>query len=55
MVDPLIYFLFNKGHDMCYPVCGMMHVKDTLLLIERIAHIVAAASFLSLYLNGPLS
>ena len=35
MVDPLSYFLFypvlhdwcNKGRDMCYPVCGMMHIK----------------------------
>ena len=20
---------------MCYPVCGMVHIKDTLLLIEK--------------------
>ena len=34
-VDPLSYFLFqpvlhdwcNKGHGMCYPVCGMVHIK----------------------------
>ena len=29
-----------------------MHVKEPLLLIERVAH-VEAASFLSRYLNGP--
>ena len=35
MVDPLSYLLLqpvlhnwcNKGHGMCYPVCGMMHIK----------------------------
>ena len=40
MVDPLSYFSFqpvlhdwcNKGHGMCYPVCGMMHIKEHLLL-----------------------
>ena len=35
-----------------YPVCGMVHIKETLLLIA-ITH-VAAVGFLSLYLNGPL-
>ena len=42
-VDPLSYFSFkpvlhywcNKGHGMCYPVCGMMHIKEHLLLIEK--------------------
>ena len=40
MVDPLSCFSFqpvlhdwcNKG-CMCYPVCGMMHIKESLLLI----------------------
>ena len=43
MVDPLSYFLFqpvlhdwcNKGRGMCYPVCGMMHKKELLLLIGK--------------------
>ena len=60
-VDPLSYFLFqpvlhdwcNKGHGMYYPVCGMMHIKEPLLLIERVACVVAA-SFLSRYLSGSL-
>ena len=38
-----IYFLFqpvlhgwcNKGYGMCYPVCGMMHIKEPLLLIGK--------------------
>ena len=41
MVDSLSYFLFqpvlhywyNKGRGMCYPVCGMVHIKLPLLLI----------------------
>ena len=43
MVGPLNYFLFqpvlhdwcNKGCGMCYPVCGMVHIKDPLPLIEK--------------------
>ena len=42
-VDPLSYFsiqpvlhdLCNKGRGMCYPVCGMMHIKEPLLLIRK--------------------
>ena len=39
---------------MCYPVCGIVHMKDSLLLIERIAYVVAAAGFLSDYLSDIL-
>ena len=43
MVDLLSYFSFqpvlhdmnNKGHRMCYPVCGMLHIKDLLVVIEK--------------------
>ena len=38
---------------MCYPVCGMVHIKEALLLIGKSSH-VAAAGFLSHYLSGPL-
>ena len=42
-VDPLSYFSFqpvlhdwcNKGRGMCYPICGMVHIKEPLLLIEN--------------------
>ena len=48
MVDPLSCFSFqpvlhdwcNKGHVMCYPICGMVHVKK----LESVGH----------YLSGPL-
>ena len=43
MMDPLSYFSFqpvlhdwcNKGRGMCYPVCGMVHIKEPLLLIDK--------------------
>ena len=51
-VDPLSYFSFQPVlRGMCYPVCGMVHIKEPLLLI-RVAY-VAAAGFLSHYQNGP--
>ena len=25
----------NKGSGMCYPVCGMVHIKEPLLSIEK--------------------
>ena len=42
-VDTLSYFLFqtvlhdwcNKGRGMCYSVCGMVHIKEPLLLIGK--------------------
>ena len=39
-VDPLSYFSFQPMlHDWCnkgrYPVCGMMHIKEPLLLIGK--------------------
>ena len=43
MVDPLIYVSFQpvlhdwctKGRGMCYPVCGLVHIKEPLLLIKK--------------------
>ena len=42
-VDPLSYFSFqpvihdwcNKGRGMCYAVCGMVHIKEPLLIIDK--------------------
>ena len=42
-VDPLSYFSFqpvlhdwcNKGRGVCYPVCGIVHIKEPLLLIDK--------------------
>ena len=41
-VDPLSYFSFqpvlhdwcNKGSGMCYPVCGMVHIKEPLVFFS---------------------
>ena len=46
MVDPLSYNSFqpvlhdwcSKGCGMCYPVCGMVHIKEPLLIIGVCAH-----------------
>ena len=36
MVDPLGYFSFLPVlHDWCYSVCGMVHIKESLMLIEK--------------------
>ena len=42
-VDPLSYFSFhpalhdrcNKRHALCYPVYGIVHIKEPLLLIGK--------------------
>ena len=31
---PVLHDWCNKGRGMCYPVCGMVHIKEPLLLIE---------------------
>ena len=43
MVNPMSYFSFqpvlhdrcNKGRSMYHPVCGMMHMKEPLLVIGK--------------------
>ena len=37
--QPVLHDWYNKGRDMCYPVCGMMHMKEPLLLIDNHADI----------------
>ena len=32
---PVLHDWCNKGRGMCYPVCGMMHIKESLLLIGK--------------------
>ena len=56
-VDPLSYFSFqpvlhdwcNKGRGMCYPVCGMVHIKEPLLLIGKSSLCGGCGFPLSLY------
>ena len=33
--QPVLHDWCNKGCGMCYPVCGMVHIKEPLLLIDK--------------------
>ena len=33
--QPVLNDWCNKGRGMCYPVCGMVHIKEPLLLIRK--------------------
>ena len=33
--QPVLHDWCNKGRGICYPVCGMVHIKEPLLLIEK--------------------
>ena len=35
LAQPVLHDWCIKGCGMCYPVCGMMHVKEPLLLIGK--------------------
>ena len=53
-VDPLSYFSFqpvlhdwcNKGRGMCYPVCGMMHIKHCQCILT-VRHILVECNHLA--------
>ena len=55
-VNPLSYFSLqqvlhewcNKGRGMCHPVCGMVHIKEPLLLIGKRSLCVCTGFHLSL-------
>ena len=61
MVDPLSYFLFqpvlrywyNKSTGACYPVCGMVYIKESLLLIGKSSP-CSGGSMSPVSLSGPL-
>ena len=58
-VDPLSYFSFqpvlhdwcNKGRGMCYPVCGMVHIKEPLLLIDKSSYVLFNDALNTFYLR----
>ena len=33
--QPVLHDWCNKGRGMCYPICGMVHIKEPLLLINK--------------------
>ena len=59
MVDPLSYFSFEpvlydwctKGRGVCYPVCGMVRIKEPLLLIGKSSPCGGSGFSLSRYLE----
>ena len=59
-VDPLSYFSFqpvlydwcNKGSGMCYPICGMVHIKEPLLLIGKSSQCGGSGFSLSLSMRS---
>ena len=59
-IDPLYYFSFqcstmdNKSHCMYYPVCGMAHLKEPLLLFKKSSPCSSNTGFFCHYLNGLL-
>ena len=58
-MDPLSYFSFqpvlhDKGRGMCYPVCGMVHIKAPLLLMGKSSPCGGSGFPLSHYLCGTL-
>ena len=40
--QPVLHNLCNKRRGMCYPVCGMVHIKESLILIRRSSPMAAA-------------
>ena len=49
--QPVLHDRSNKGHGMCYPVCGMAPIKDPLLLIRKNSPLSGGSEFpLSLWL-----
>ena len=61
MVDALSHLSFqpvlndwcNKGRGMCYPVCGMVHIKEPLLLIGK-SSLCGGSGFPLSLSEGPL-
>ena len=35
--QPVLYDWYNTGRGMCCPLCGMVHIKEPLLLTEGVA------------------
>ena len=38
LVSAVHHDWINKGHGMCYPVYGMVHIKNPLLLTENVLY-----------------
>ena len=47
--QPVLHDWCNKGRGMCNPVCGMVHIKEPLLLIRKSSPCGGSGFPLSLY------
>ena len=52
--QPVLHNWFKKGHCTCYRVCGMVHIKNSLLLIGNSSLCVVGEGFFSCYQSGTL-
>ena len=53
LFQPVLHNWCNKGCGICHYVCGMVHIKDSLLLIEKSSSSSDGSRFFYRYLNGP--
>ena len=53
LVQVVLHDWCNKCRGICYPACGMMHIKEPLLLIGKSSPGMATG-FICCYLGGPL-
>ena len=44
--QPVLHDCCNKGRGMYYPVCGMVHIKESLLLIGKSSPCISGSGFL---------
>ena len=52
--QPVLHDWCNKGCGMCNPVCGMVHIKEPLLLIEKSSPCGGSEFSLAICVVGPL-
>ena len=52
--QPVFHDSFNKDSGMYYPVCGVVHIKEHLLLIEKSSPCGDSSRFPLSLLNDPL-
>ena len=52
--QPVLYDWCNKDSGMCYPVCGMMHIKDLLLPVENISFFAFAIRMVLYHMSDVL-
>ena len=54
-LQPVLHDWCNKGSGVCYPVCGMMHIKEPLLLIGKCSpcdHLLLISCLVTFYFFG---